>query len=83
MPEISDSTCSAGELTSCSTSDTEAPGNGMNTLAKVTLICGSSSFGVTRIANRPSRMPTRASSGVISENRNFFASAPEKPSGGS
>jgi hypothetical protein len=54
MPAICDSTCSAGVATSDSTSRAEAPGNGMNTLAMVTLICGSSSRGVTMIANRPS-----------------------------
>ena len=47
MPSIWESTCSAGVETSDSTSFTEAPGNGMKTFAIVTLICGSSSRGVT------------------------------------
>ena len=64
MPAICDSTCSAGVATSASTSLAEAPGNGTNTLAMVTLICGSSSRGVTSTANRPSRKATSAISGV-------------------
>ena len=42
-----------------------APGNGISTLAMVTLICGSSSRGVTSTANRPSSRATSASSGVM------------------
>jgi len=66
IPLISEKTCSAGPATRCSTSLAEAPGKGMKMSAKVTLICGSSSRGVTRIANNPSSRPTMASSGVIS-----------------
>ena len=65
MPAICDSTCSAGVATICSTSRTDAPGNGISTLAMVTLICGSSSRGVTSTANAPSSSATSASSGVI------------------
>ena len=53
-PAMRDSTCSAGVATICSTSRTEAPGNGISTLAIVTLICGSSSRGVTSTAKAPS-----------------------------
>jgi hypothetical protein len=42
----------------------EAPGKGTSTSAMVTLICGSSSRGVTSTANRPCRNATSASSGV-------------------
>ena len=65
MPAICDSTCSAGAATICSTSRAEAPGNGISTLAIVTLICGSSSRGVTSTAKTPSSSATSASSGVI------------------
>ena len=65
MPAICDSTCSAGVATICSTSRTDAPGNGISTLAIVTLICGSSSRGVTSTAKMPSSSATSASSGVI------------------
>ena len=67
MPGICASTCSAGAATSDSTSRTEAPGNGTKTLAIVTLICGSSSRGVTRTAKTPSSRATSASSGVSAE----------------
>ena len=67
MPSICASTCSAGVETSDSTSRTDAPGNGMNTFAMVTLICGSSSRGVTATAKRPSRNATSAISGVSCE----------------
>ncbi len=53
--------------TSDSTSCDEAPGNGTNTLAIVTLICGSSSRGVTITANSPSSNATSAISGVSCE----------------
>ena len=53
-PVIWPSTCSAGVATICSTSRTDAPGKGTNTLAIVTLICGSSSRGVTSTAKTPS-----------------------------
>ena len=39
----------------------------MNTFAMVTLICGSSSRGVTTTAKRPSRNATSATSGVSCE----------------
>ena len=58
-------TCSAGAATICSTSLVEAPGNGISTLAIVTLICGSSSRGVTSTAKTPSSSAMSASSGVI------------------
>ena len=64
MPEMRESTCSAGRDTSAWTSLTEAPGNGISTLAMVTLICGSSSRGVTSTANRPSSSAASAISGV-------------------
>jgi hypothetical protein len=64
MPAMRDTTCSAGVATRLSTSRTDAPGNGMNTFAMVTLICGSSSFGVIITANSPRRNSTNASSGV-------------------
>ena len=67
MPGICASTCSAGIVTSDSTSRTEAPGNGTKTFAIVTSICGSSSRGVTRIANSPSSSATSAASGVSCE----------------
>ena len=65
MPWICESTCSAGAATIFSTSALEAPGKGISTLAMVTLICGSSSRGVTSTANRPSSKATSASSGVM------------------
>ena len=58
-------TCSAGTDTICSTFLAEAPGNGINTFAMVTLICGSSSRGVTINANKPSSSATTAIKGVI------------------
>ena len=65
VPAICESTCSAGVATICSTSATLAPGNGIKTLAMVTLICGSSSRGVTRTANAPSNRAIKANSGVM------------------
>jgi hypothetical protein len=50
--------------TRASTSATPAPGQRTSTLAMVTLICGSSSRGVTSTANTPSSKATKASSGV-------------------
>jgi hypothetical protein len=58
-------------------------GKGMSTLAKVTLICGSSSRGVTSTANTPINNPTSASSGVISLSRNFLAIGPGQAKDGS
>src|SRR3990167_1094934 len=72
-------TCSAGVATSVSTSFADAPGNGINTLAMVTLICGSSSRGVTRTANRPSSSATSAMSGVNCECRKNFERRPAIP----
>ena len=83
IPSISESICSAGLLTRRSTSRAVAPGKGMKTLAKVTLICGSSSRGVTSTANTPMSKPTSASRGVISLRRNFFAIVPARPRRGS
>ena len=65
VPAICESTCSAGVATICSTSATLAPGKGISTLAMVTLICGSSSRGVTSTANAPSNKAINANSGVI------------------
>ena len=65
MPLISEITCSAGRVTKFSTSVGVAPGKGINTSAKVTSICGSSSFGVTKMANKPSKSPRSANSGVM------------------
>jgi hypothetical protein len=79
MPEICVSTCSAGPATMCSTSATDAPGNGMITLAIVTLICGSSSRGVTSTAKAPSSSATSASSGVMCACWKKAATRPEKP----
>ena len=56
-----------------------APGKGISTLAIVTLICGSSSRGVTSTANRPSRKAISAMSGVICERWNRAAIFPEMP----
>ena len=64
MPAIWLSTCSAGRATMFCTSVLLAPGKGISTLAMVTLICGSSSRGVTSTANRPSNKATNASKGV-------------------
>ena len=79
MPAICDSTCSAGVATSDSTSRADAPGKGMNTLAMVTLICGSSSRGVTMMAKRPSSAAISAISGVSCEVRKNRAVRPESP----
>ena len=80
MPEICASTCSAGPATICSTLRTEAPGKGISTLAIVTLICGSSSRGVTRTAKAPSSKASSASSGVMLERWKYAAMRPETPS---
>ena len=79
VPAICESICSEGMASICSTSATEAPGKGSNTLAMVTLICGSSSRGVAMTANTPSRNATRASSGVICALWNRAAMRPAKP----
>ena len=82
-PAILDNTCSAGMATICSTSRTDAPGNGAITLAMVTLICGSSSRGVTITANTPSKNATSASKGVICALWKAAAMRPEIPIFGS
>ena len=64
MPAICPSTCSAGLATMFCTSVLLAPGKGISTLAMVTLICGSSSRGVTSTAKRPSNKATSANKGV-------------------
>ena len=79
MPAMRESTCSAGRATRFSTSRAEAPGKGTKTLAIVTLICGSSSRGVTSTAKRPSRKAISASSGVICERWKSAAIFPEMP----
>ncbi|MBV6410514.1 MAG: hypothetical protein GAKPKEKM_01330 [Rhodocyclaceae bacterium] len=79
MPAMRESTCSAGRATRFSTSRAEAPGKGTKTLAIVTLICGSSSRGVTSTAKRPSRKAISAMSGVICERWNRAAIFPEMP----
>ena len=78
-PAICASTCSPGVATMCSTSRTEAPGNGTITLAIVTLIWGSSSRGVTSTAKMPSSSATSASKGVIWAFWNRAAIRPEIP----
>jgi len=55
----------------------------MSTLAMVTLICGSSSRGVTNTANTPNKKHTNANSGVICEAWNKRAKRPEMRSVGS
>ncbi len=52
----------------------------MSTLAIVTLICGSSSRGVTSTAKMPSSSATSASSGVICADWKAAAMRPEMPS---
>ena len=79
-PAICASTCSAGPATICSTSRTAAPGKGISTLAMVTLICGSSSRGVTPTAKMPSSKATNASSGVIWACWKKAAMRPDTPS---
>src|SRR5512147_2508786 len=79
MPRICASTCSAGVATSASTSFADAPGKGTSTLAIVTLICGSSSRGVTSTAKSPRRNATSASSGVSCESWKNRAMRPEMP----
>ena len=79
-PAIRDKTCSAGVATICSTSRTDAPANGISTLAIVTLICGSSSRGVTSTANAPSSTAASASNGVICAVWKKAAMRPEMPS---
>jgi hypothetical protein len=80
MPVICEMTCSAGTVTMLCTSSLAAPGNGISTLAIVTLICGSSSFGVTSTAKTPISRPTSAISGVICVVRKARAMRPEMPS---
>ena len=72
-------TCSAGVATMRSTSLADAPGKGINTFAMVTLICGSSSRGVTITANTPSNNATNANKGVICALRKNAAMRPEIP----
>src|SRR5690554_5673999 len=79
-PSISASTCSIGTATTFSTSTALAPGNGTNTFANVTSICGSSSRGVISTAKSPSSSPAIARSGVIFESWKRRATRPEKPS---
>src|ERR1017187_6178626 len=79
MPVMRESTCSAGVVTSDSTSFADAPGNGISTFAMVTLICGSSSRGVTSTANTPSSSASSAISGVICECRKILLMRPEMP----
>src|SRR5512138_3395529 len=78
-PVIWLSACSAGVVTICSTSRTDAPANGTNTLAIVTLICGSSSRGVTSRATTPSSRMTSASSGVICALWKYATMRPDGP----
>ena len=80
MPAIWLSACSAGRATMFCTSALLAPGKGISTLAMVTLICGSSSRGVTSTANRPISSATIASSGVIALDWNIAAMRPAMPS---
>ena len=80
-PVICPSTCSAGVATSDSTSFAEAPGNGIRTFAIVTLICGSSSRGVTSTAKTPSSAATSATSGVSCDRTKNPAMRPEMPIG--
>ena len=79
VPAICESTCSAGIATICSTSATLAPGNGISTLAMVTLIWGSSSRGVTSTAKAPSNKAIKASSGVMCARWNMAAMRPDTP----
>jgi hypothetical protein len=51
----------------------------MKTLAMVTLICGSSSLGVTAMAKTPISAARSAMSGVIWEVRKLLAMRPEMP----
>src|SRR5262252_10274382 len=81
MPLICETTCSAGTVIRWCTSSVEAAGNGMNTFAIVTLICGSSSFGMTNPANTPRSSPKTASNGVRRDVRNVRAIRPDTPSG--
>src|SRR6266567_2839449 len=78
-PWICAITCSAGIATSTSTSFADAPGNGTSTLAIVTLICGSSSRGVTTTANAPKSNASSATSGVSRDSRKKRAMRPEMP----
>ena len=78
-PAIWDSTCSAGVATICSTSRDDAPGKGINTFAIVTLICGSSSRGVTSTAKTPSNSAASANNGVIRAVWKKAAIRPETP----
>ena len=80
MPAIWLRTCSAGRATMFCTSSLLAPGKAISTLAIVTLICGSSSRGVTITAKRPSSNATSARSGVIALSWNVAAMRPEIPS---
>jgi hypothetical protein len=74
-----DNTCSAGLATRASTSLADAPGKGTKTLAMVTLICGSSSRGVTSVAPMPSSSAINAISGVREFLRKYSAMRPEMP----
>ena len=79
MPAICASTCSAGRATMFCTSALLAPGKAISTLAMVTLICGSSSRGVTSTAKTPSSSATSASSGVSAFDWKARARRPETP----
>ncbi len=79
MPAMRDSTCSAGRVTSASTSLVDAPGKGTKTFAMVTLICGSSSRGVIKVAPMPSNSAISAIRGVREFLRKYSAMRPEMP----
>src|SRR5688572_4182500 len=78
-PLISEILRSKGFVNCSSTIFADAPGKGNQTSAIGTIICGSSSRGVTRAANRPSNNAPMISSGVSLLVRKRAAMRPESP----
>src|SRR5688500_9508316 len=78
-PLISEILRSNGLVNCSSTTFAEAPGKGNQTSAIGTIICGSSSRGVTRTANRPSNNAPMINNGVSLLVRKRAAMRPESP----
>jgi hypothetical protein len=78
-PGTSQSSCSMGRVTRCSTSAGVAPGISANTSTIGTMICGSSSRGSATTARPPSAIEVRMKSGVSFEWMNAAAIRPATP----
>src|SRR5690349_679506 len=76
---ISEIMCSNGFVSCSSITFSESRGNDSQTSAIGTMICGSSSRGVTSTANRPSNNAPRMNSGVSLLVRKSAAIRPDSP----